>query len=34
MVTSWEMSWSCKGEMIKRLLTMLVPKHSANGISW
>ncbi len=27
-----EMSWLCKGEMIKRLLVMFVPKLNAKGI--
>jgi DNA mismatch repair protein MutH len=28
------MPWLCKGKMIKKLLIILVPKPSANGISW
>jgi hypothetical protein len=32
--TSWEMPWLCKGEMIKRLLVTLVPKHGKSGVNW
>jgi hypothetical protein len=33
MFASWQMPWSCKGGMIKRLLITLIPKHSACGIN-
>jgi len=33
MLTSWEMPWLCKGEMIKKLLVVFVPKQSASGIT-
>jgi hypothetical protein len=33
MFASWKMQWLCKGRMIKRLLVVLVPKHSVSGIT-
>ncbi len=32
-LTSWDMSWPCKGRMIKKLLIALVPKPNTSGIS-
>jgi hypothetical protein len=33
-VPSWQMPWSCRCRMIKRLLFAFVPKLSANGMNW